>query len=450
MSALAWPQGQLEVVWWVPSDVQPRSCPTRWRRLCGGALYAADAADPAWRIRGPQRKSTPRIDRARVCAVVFRRRPVAERDHPHFRLRSQCASHRRGRPAARVWGADDLAGTVRMAVDPDQRADPWQFGCQHPIAPRQHRRFRARHHTRSGLDTLRRSGTRFDPHHRRDIQRHRMGEHAAGGLRHRCGDPDAGDCLWRPGRHHPYQKHRAHIAETAAGVRRRRDRVRDRVLFPIRHADRGVADSILPERPGRPVINPRPKETSMTIRSLATSASVIALCLVGAALSGVSGEAARGQTAPFAVAAAQGTAPNFAGISNWFNSAPLNIADLRGKVVLVDFWTYGCVNCVNTLPHVTELYAKYKDRGLVVVGVHTPEFPFERSASNVQAALKRHGITYPVGQDNESQTWNAYRNQYWPAQYIVDQNGKIVFQHDGEGQYEQIDRTIARLLNASS
>src|SRR5665647_383620 len=90
----------------------------------------------------------------------------------------------------------------------------------------------------------------------------------------------------------------------------------------------------------------------------------------------------------FAVAAVQNPAPDFTGISNWFNSRPLNIADLRGKVVLVDFWTYGCVNCVNTLPHVTELYAKYKDRGLVVVGVHTPEFPFERSASNVQAALK--------------------------------------------------------------
>ena len=188
----------------------------------------------------------------------------------------------------------------------------------------------------------------------------------------------------------------------------------------------------------------------MTIRSLAAAASVIATCLTSTALPCIGGEVARDQTAPFAVAAVQGTAPNFAGISNWFNSAPLSMADLRGKVVLVDFWTYGCVNCVNTLPHVTELYAKYKDRGLVVVGVHTPEFPFERSASNVQAALKRHGITYPVAQDNEQQTWNAYRNQYWPAQYIVDQSGKIVFQHDGEGQYEQIDRTIARLLNASS
>src|ERR1700758_2464175 len=150
------------------------------------------------------------------------------------------------------------------------------------------------------------------------------------------------------------------------------------------------------------------------------------------------------------VADARATAPNFVGITKWFNSAPLSINDLRGKVVLVDFWTYGCVNCINTLPHVTALFEKYRNRGLVVIGVHTPEFPFERSSSNVQAALKRHGITYPVAQDNDSQTWNAYRNQYWPAQYIVDQRGKIVFHHDGEGRYEQIDRTIARLLNANS
>jgi thiol-disulfide isomerase/thioredoxin len=191
-------------------------------------------------------------------------------------------------------------------------------------------------------------------------------------------------------------------------------------------------------------------EFAMTIRFLTATAAVVAACLTSTAIPCLSGELERDQAAPFAVAAIQNAAPNFAGISNWFNSAPLNMTDLRGKVVLVDFWTYGCVNCVNTLPHVAELYAKYRDRGLVVIGVHTPEFPFERSASNVQAALKRHGITYPVAQDNDSQTWNAYRNQYWPAQYIVDQSGKIVFQHDGEGQYEQMDRIIARLLNASS
>jgi thiol-disulfide isomerase/thioredoxin len=188
----------------------------------------------------------------------------------------------------------------------------------------------------------------------------------------------------------------------------------------------------------------------MKIRSLAASASMIALCLIGAVGAGISGEVGRDPTAPFDVAALQGSAPNFVGISNWFNSAPLSMASLRGKVVLVDFWTYGCVNCVNTLPYVTQLYAKYRDRGLVIVGVHTPEFPFERSAANVQAALKRHGITYPVAQDNDSRTWDAYGNHYWPAQYIVDQNGRIVFHHDGEGQYDQIDRTIAHLLNANS
>ncbi|MFB9262886.1 redoxin domain-containing protein [Bradyrhizobium erythrophlei] len=194
----------------------------------------------------------------------------------------------------------------------------------------------------------------------------------------------------------------------------------------------------------------------MTLRMLTVSALVAGLGLGGAVIPGLCSEAdapARPvPTAPIRMAAAttSQTAPDFVGINNWFNSQPLKLADLRGKVVLVDFWTYGCVNCVNTLPYVTALYAKYKDRGLVVVGVHTPEFPFEHSASNVQAALKRHGITYPVAQDNNSQTWNAYRNQYWPAQYIIDQNGKIVFQHDGEGQYGEIDRTIAKLLNVNS
>jgi thiol-disulfide isomerase/thioredoxin len=191
-------------------------------------------------------------------------------------------------------------------------------------------------------------------------------------------------------------------------------------------------------------------ESSMTKRFLAATVSIVALGLIGAASVGIGGEAARDATVPITVAATQSAAPDFTGIGKWFNSAPLNMADLRGKVVLVNFWTYGCVNCINALPHVVALNEKYKDRGLVVVGIHTPEFPFERSASNVQAALKRHGITYPVAQDNDSKTWNAWRNQYWPAQYIIDQNGKIVFQHAGEGQYEQIDRTVARLLNANS
>jgi thiol-disulfide isomerase/thioredoxin len=143
-------------------------------------------------------------------------------------------------------------------------------------------------------------------------------------------------------------------------------------------------------------------------------------------------------------------APNFVGVKTWLNSGPLNIADLRGKVVLVDFWTYGCYNCVNTLPHVTRLYDTYKDKGFIVVGVHTPEFPFEKSTDNVRAAIKRHGIRYPVAQDNEYATWNAYHNRYWPAQYIVDRNGTIVFEHAGEGQYEEIERTIQTLLSGNS
>ena len=183
----------------------------------------------------------------------------------------------------------------------------------------------------------------------------------------------------------------------------------------------------------------------MIIRSLATTASFIALCLFGSTAPGIGAEAA-----PVQSAAAQGTAPDFIGLGNWFNSPPLSIGGLRGKVVLVNFWTYGCGNCVNTLPHVTALHAKYKDRGLVIVGIHTPEFPFERSAGNVQAALQRHGITYPVAQDNDSKTWKAYGNRYWPAQYIVDQGGHIVYQHDGEGEYEKIDRTINGLLKSSS
>jgi thiol-disulfide isomerase/thioredoxin len=176
-------------------------------------------------------------------------------------------------------------------------------------------------------------------------------------------------------------------------------------------------------------------------------AAALTLCAATFTLPSLAGEQTGGGAA--AVADAAATAPNFVGISNWFNSAPLTISDLRGKVVLVDFWTYGCYNCVNTLPYVTKLNAAYKDKGLVIVGVHTPEFPFERSAANVEAALKRYGIEYPVAQDNASATWDAYHNQYWPAQYIIDQTGKIVFSHAGEGQYDEIERTIQKLLNAS-
>jgi thiol-disulfide isomerase/thioredoxin len=184
------------------------------------------------------------------------------------------------------------------------------------------------------------------------------------------------------------------------------------------------------------------------MRRFIATLPVVALALAASTLPGRTDDATAAW--PTQVADARPAAPEFSGLTNWQNSAPLTIAGLRGKVVLVNFWTYGCVNCVNTLPHVTQLYSKYRDKGFVVVGVHTPEFPFERSTGNVQAALKRHGITYPVAQDNNSATWNAWRNQYWPAQYIVDQTGRVIYSHAGEGAYDEIDRTVAKLLNAQS
>ncbi len=144
-----------------------------------------------------------------------------------------------------------------------------------------------------------------------------------------------------------------------------------------------------------------------------------------------------------------GKAPEFVGISNWIqteNGAPLRMEDLRGKVVLVDFWTYSCINCIRTLPYVTGWYEKYKNDGFVVVGVHTPEFVFERKTENVKEAIARYGITYPVAQDNGYETWNAYDNRYWPAHYLIDANGNIRHTHFGEGNYEETEKNIQDLL----
>lgn len=149
-----------------------------------------------------------------------------------------------------------------------------------------------------------------------------------------------------------------------------------------------------------------------------------------------------------AASAQEQRAPDFVGIDQWLNSAPLSMAGLRGKVVLVDFWAFRCINCIRTLPSIKRLYGSYAGRGFVVVGVHTPELAEEHSTTGLQAAVRRFGITYPVAQDNESATWNAFANQYWPAQYIIDRGGRIVFTHVGEGDYELIDRKIRSLLDA--
>jgi cytochrome c biogenesis protein CcdA/thiol-disulfide isomerase/thioredoxin len=141
-----------------------------------------------------------------------------------------------------------------------------------------------------------------------------------------------------------------------------------------------------------------------------------------------------------------GVAPEFAGISKWLNSSPLTMAELKGKVVLVDFWTYTCINCIRTLPYVTSWYEKYKDQGFIVIGVHTPEFEFEKKTQNVANAITQYKIHYPVAQDNDYKTWQAYNNHYWPAKYLVDANGNLRYTHFGEGEYEETEMHIKALL----
>ena len=141
-----------------------------------------------------------------------------------------------------------------------------------------------------------------------------------------------------------------------------------------------------------------------------------------------------------------GKAPEFIPGGEWFNGHPLTIQGLRGKVVLVDFWTYTCINCIRTLPYLKSWWEKYKDKGLVIVGVHTPEFEFEKDAGNVAKAIKDFGLTYPVMQDNNYATWDAYANRYWPAKYLVDKNGNIRYSHFGEGKYDETEKAIQALL----
>jgi cytochrome c biogenesis protein CcdA/thiol-disulfide isomerase/thioredoxin len=141
-----------------------------------------------------------------------------------------------------------------------------------------------------------------------------------------------------------------------------------------------------------------------------------------------------------------GRAPELTATQRWFNSEPLSISGLRGRVVLIDFWTYTCINCIRTLPHLRAWWERYRDEGLVVVGVHTPEFPFERRAENLDAAIEEYELGYPVVQDNEYGTWSAYANQYWPAKYLIDASGEVRFVHFGEGSYEETEGAIRSLL----
>jgi thiol-disulfide isomerase/thioredoxin len=191
---------------------------------------------------------------------------------------------------------------------------------------------------------------------------------------------------------------------------------------------------------------------------------VVATCvIVAAAVFAISqSNQSNGNTTSQLAAAAAGTpdpdliaiasrppAPEFTGLAGWLNSPPLTVSGLKGQVVLVDFWTYSCVNCVRTLPHLQALQSKYSAKGLTIVGMHSPEFDFEMSQSNVAAAVKRLNVTWPVALDSHMATWNAYSNQYWPAEYLIDQQGRVAYFHAGEGDYDTTERAIVSLLGTA-
>ena len=142
----------------------------------------------------------------------------------------------------------------------------------------------------------------------------------------------------------------------------------------------------------------------------------------------------------------QGDLPSLEGLGPWYNSQPLDLKQLKGKVVLIDFWTYSCINCLRAIPHVKAWWEKYRGDGLVVIGVHAPEFAFEREPANVAQAIKDLGITYPVALDNQYVLWRALKNSYWPAHYFVDAQGRIRYYHHGEGEYDLSERVIRQLL----
>jgi len=195
----------------------------------------------------------------------------------------------------------------------------------------------------------------------------------------------------------------------------------------------------------RPTTRPSPLRRSLFTLLLAGASAVAAVAL---SLPPMASDAAAASL--FGNAGSAGMAgkpaPAFSGIDHWINSPPLKIDDLRGKVVLVDFWTYTCVNCLNQLPHVKAWHEKYKDQGLVVVGVHSPEYEEERATAGLKDAIARLGIRHAVAQDNDFKTWKSYSNRYWPAIYLIDKQGKIVYSHFGEGAYQQTEAQIQALL----
>lgn len=187
------------------------------------------------------------------------------------------------------------------------------------------------------------------------------------------------------------------------------------------------------------------------IRTAAIVASLVLVAAVAIALyplaTGGRGLSLTGTTGPESSLPASGpAAPEFVGIVDWENSPPIKLTSLRGKVVLVDFWTYSCINCQRTIPFLRQWWVKYRAAGLVIVGVHSPEFDFEKNLDNIRRAIKDYGVAWPVAVDSNMATWNAYSNHYWPAEYLIDKSGQIRHTHFGEGEYDVTERAIQGLL----
>jgi thiol-disulfide isomerase/thioredoxin len=178
-------------------------------------------------------------------------------------------------------------------------------------------------------------------------------------------------------------------------------------------------------------------------RKAGMAAVVIFLCAMGASLTAV-----QAQDEPNLIGSKP--LPGLSGATGWINSKPLTAKDLQGKVVLVDFWTYSCINCLRSMPYIEAWSQKYKDSGLVVIGVHSPEFGFEQQMANVQAAVQKFGITFPIALDSKMAVWNAFHNEFWPADYFIDIHGKVRFEHFGEGKYDESEKWIQTLLKERS
>ena len=182
---------------------------------------------------------------------------------------------------------------------------------------------------------------------------------------------------------------------------------------------------------------------AVAVAVVLAGAIVVAVRYSSAGLSGVSSGRSSGLSATGPLA------PDFTGIVDWENSPPLTMDSLRGKVVLVDFWTYSCINCQRTFPFLRQWWDRYQADGLVIVGVHSPEFTFEKDVGNVRRAIKDYGIGWPVAVDSNMATWNAFSNQYWPAEYLIDAGGHVRHTNFGEGDYDATERDIQALLAAS-